>query len=134
LDTLLPPHSSRKEASISYRCTAVLGLTKDECLPRHMCLRRSPKYGKSMVSLLIVVDVSIRIWLCESSESNDCGCVVDDKGKLSWKCDDPSRSVIGARYLSVFTARCRKAAHLAANGAEHSEVSDVNRSVTGKGW
>jgi len=31
LDTLLPPHSSRKEASISYRCTAVLGLTKDEC-------------------------------------------------------------------------------------------------------
>jgi len=32
LDTLLPPHSSRKEASISYRCTAVLGLTKDEWL------------------------------------------------------------------------------------------------------
>jgi len=33
----------------------------------------------------------------------------------------------------VFTALCREAARLAADGAEHAEVSDVNRSVTGKG-
>jgi len=79
----------------------------------------------------IVVDVPIG--LCGSSESNDCGCVVDNDGELSRECDDLGRSVIGSQYRSVFTAPCREAARLAAAGAEYAEVSDVNRSVTGKG-
>jgi len=41
--------------------------------------------------------------------------------------------VIESQYRPVFTALCREAARLAADGAEHAEVSDVNRSVTGKG-
>ncbi len=79
----------------------------------------------------IVVDVPIG--LCESSETNDCACVVDDEGKLSRECDDLGRSAIGSQYRSVFTAPCREAARLAADGAEHAEVSSVNRSATGKG-
>jgi predicted RNase H-like nuclease len=79
----------------------------------------------------IVVDVPIG--LCGSSGSNDCGCVVDNDGDLSRECDDLGRSVIGPRYRSVFTAPCREAAQLAADGGEHAEVSNVNWSVTGKG-
>ena len=87
------------------------------------------EYGES--ASRIVVDVPIG--LCEPSESTECGCVVDSEGELSRECDDLGRSAIGSRYRSVFTAPCREAARLAADGAEHAEVSAVNRSVTGKG-
>ena len=87
------------------------------------------EYGAS--ASRIVVDVPIG--LCEPDESGDGGCVVDEDGQLSRECDDLGRSVIGDRYRSVFTAPCREAARLAADGIEHAEVSDVNRSVTGKG-
>ena len=87
------------------------------------------EYGES--ARRIVVDVPIG--LCESQDSDECACVADSDGKLSRECDDLGRSTIGPRYRSVFTAPCREAVRLAADGAEHAEVGDVNRTVTGKG-
>jgi len=51
LDTLLPPHSSRKEASISYRCTAVLGLTKDEWPGDHVIILVEMEFARELASL-----------------------------------------------------------------------------------
>ncbi len=78
----------------------------------------------------IVVDVPIG--LCSSLEDPDpCGRTTD--GELSRHCDDLARTVIGSRFSSVFTAPCRKAVELAADGAPYSEVNEANRDHTGKG-
>jgi predicted RNase H-like nuclease len=78
----------------------------------------------------IVVDVPIG--LCSSLEHPDpCGRITD--GELSRHCDDLARTVIGSRSSSVFTAPCRTAVELAADGAEYSEVNETNREHTGKG-
>lgn len=78
----------------------------------------------------IVVDVPIG--LCSSLDASDpCGRITD--GELSRHCDDLARAVIGSRFPSVFTAPCRKAVELTADGAPDSEVKEVNEDHTGKG-
>ncbi|WP_083902024.1 DUF429 domain-containing protein [Natronorubrum bangense] len=86
------------------------------------------QYGES--AQRIVVDVPIG--LCESLESDSCPCVEED-GEISRQCDDLARTVIGSRSSSVFTAPAREAARLASEGAEYTEVSSKNNSLTGKG-
>lgn len=78
----------------------------------------------------IVVDVPIG--LC-GSRDDDPACCVETDGERSRRCDDLARPVIGPRSSSVFTAPSRPAARLAAEGAEYSEVNEMNRSHTGKG-
>lgn len=78
----------------------------------------------------IIVDVPIG--LCSSLEASDpCGRKTD--GELSRHCDDLARTVIGSRFSSVFTAPCREAAELAADGAPYTEVNATNKRHTGKG-
>jgi len=78
----------------------------------------------------IVVDVPIG--LCSSLDDPEpCGRITD--GELSRHCDDLAKTVIGSRFSSVFTAPCRMAVELAADGAPYSEVNEANRDHTGKG-
>lgn len=76
--------------------------------------------------------VNVPIGLCSSLDDPEpCGKITD--GELSRHCDDIARTVIGSRFSSVFTAPCRMAVELAADGAPYSEVNEMNRDHTGKG-
>ena len=57
----------------------------------------------------------------------------EDGGDLERECDSLARSAIGSRSSSVFTPPAREAAKMVASGDSHSQVSQENRRITGKG-
>lgn len=74
--------------------------------------------------------VDVPIGLCGTQDEPDRDA---DDDELSRECDDLARTVIGPRSSSVFTAPCKVAAEVAANGESYDDVNQTNRDHTGKG-
>lgn len=73
----------------------------------------------------ILIDVPIGL----VSEDNQR----EDGEELERECDFLARSAIGSRSSSVFTPPAREVAKIVASGDSHSQVSQKNREITGKG-
>ena len=79
-------------------------------------------YGQS--SKRIIVDIPIGLFEEGDREEGD---------ELVRECDRLARRVLGARHSSVFNPPAKEVARLIDRGTSHSEASEENRRITGKG-